>query len=95
MWGLYTDTGTHDIQNVSVTSSERTGEPQVFGDFVTGTSATGALVIVYSDELTRYHLAPRGGSWRLDTTIPNLPSGTYKVSVFTIEEDGLPFERVS
>ena len=86
--------GTHDIQNVSVTSYKQTGEVHVCGVFVTGTSATGALIMIYSNELTRYHLAPRGDNGRLDTAIPNLPGGAYKVSVFTIEENGLPFERV-
>ena len=81
---------------MSVTSSTVTGEIHIFGDFITGTSVAGpgALVITYSNELTRYHLAPRGGNGRLDTTVPNLPGGTYKVSVFTIEENGVPFERV-
>ena len=88
------DTGTHDIQNVSITPFQQTGEVQVFGDFVTGTSATSALLIIYSNELTRYHLALCGDNGRLDTTIPNLPGGTYKVSVFTIEENDLPFGRV-
>ena len=87
-------TGTHDIQNLSVTLFQQTGEVQVFGDFVTGTSATGVLVIIYSNELTRYHLAPRGGYSRLDTTVPSLPNGVYKVSVFTVDENGIPFERV-
>ena len=84
--------GTHDIQNVSRTSLQ-SGEIQVSGDFVDGTSATGALVIVYSDELTRYHLAPRGPSGRFDAIIADLPRGEYRVSVFTMEENGLPFER--
>ena len=93
-WCYLTDTGTHDIQNVSVTLFQQTGEVQVFGDFVTGTSAAGALVIIYSNELTRYHVAPRGDNGRLNTTVSNLPSGAYKVSVFTIEQNGVPFERV-
>ena len=87
-------TGTHDIQNVSVTLLQQMSKVQVFGDYVTGISATGALLVIYSDELTRYHLAPRGGNGRLDTTIPSLPIGAYKLSVFTVEENGVPFGRV-
>ena len=79
---------------MSITLVQETGEVEVFGDFVTGTSATGALVMIYSDELTRYHLAPHRDNRRLDTTVQNLPAGRYKVSVFTIEETGLPFGRI-
>ena len=84
--------GTHDIQNVTL-SPLQPGEIIISGDFVEGTNATGALVIIYSDELTRYHLAPCGPSGRFEAIVADLPSGEYRVSVFTVEENGLPFER--
>ena len=44
---LYHITGTHDIQNVTV-SSPLPGQIRVTGDLVDGSNATGMLLILYS-----------------------------------------------
>ena len=45
--GKYCITGTHDIQNVHV-SSPLPGQIKVTGDFVDGSTVTGVMLIVYS-----------------------------------------------
>ena len=77
-------------------SSLQPGEIEISGDFVEGTNATGALVIVYSqtDGRTHYHLAPRAQSKRLEARVVADLRGAYMVSIFTMQENGLPFERV-
>ena len=44
---IINDIGTHDIQNISVSSSQP-GEVRVTGDFIDGSTATGVLLILYS-----------------------------------------------
>lgn len=89
--------GTHDAQNITV-SSPRPGEIRITGNFIDGATATGLLVIVYS--LTNgsdvyYHGHTIGEDEQVfDTVIEDLAGGDYGVSVFVIEENGLPFERV-
>ena len=59
------------------------------GDFIDGSTATGLLIIIYSlTNDTNVHYIT-GGS------ISGLAGGVYKTSVFVVEENGLPFERVA
>ena len=91
--------GTHDIQNISVTSPQP-GEVRVTGDFIEGSTATGLLIIIYSltnDSDVQYIT---GGSTlqqprNVHVSVPGLASGEYGISVFVVEENGLPFERVA
>ena len=53
--------GTHDIQNISVTSPQP-GEVRVTGDFIDGSTATGLLTIVISTSEIFYHLIERGSN---------------------------------
>ena len=67
------------------------------GDFINGSSATSILIIIYSTDnrnnvyYTISSLSTEGET--LMTNISGLASGLYNVSVFVLEENGLPFNR--
>ena len=85
---FHTFPGTHDIQNISVTSPQP-GDVRVTGDFIDGSTATGLLIIIYSlTNDTNVHYIVGGHN-------SGLAGGEYKTSVFVVEENGLPFERVA
>ena len=65
---------------------------RVTGRFVEGSPATGVLVIVSGDSGVIYYIGSRNDS---EVTIPGLAGGEYTVSVFVVEENGLPFERAA
>ena len=73
-------------------SSSSPGEIGVTGDFIPGSSAIGILIVVYSaDNRINYHFIHRF-SIRM-SFLTDLPRGQYKVSVFVMEGNGLPFTR--
>ena len=58
MW--FSDSGTHDAQNVSITTTGSPGQVRVTADLIFGSTAIGLLIIIYSltDDLdTHYHFA--------------------------------------
>ena len=70
------------------------------GDFIDGSTATGLLIIIYS--LTNdsdVHYITRGSMSQqprnVHVSVPGLAGGEYGISVFVVEENGLPFERVA
>ena len=78
------------------------GEVRVTGDFIDGSTATGLLIIIYS--LTSYsgvhYISEDTGSMlqqprNVHISVPDLAGGEYSISVFVVEENGLPFERVA
>lgn len=93
---LVSDTGTHDIQNISITST-RPGEIRVTGDFIDGSTAAGILVVVSGIDLEiGYNLILRkSGELQLEGSVSGLIGGEYNNSIFVVEEDGLPFRRVA
>ena len=85
--------GSHGFQNVTVSSSSP-GEVSVTGDFISGSSAIGILSVVYSPDNESniyYQFIPHSDIPM--TIMSNLPDGQYKVSVFVVEENGLPFNK--
>ena len=84
--------GTFAVQNVSV-SSGAPGELHVTANFLTNTSAIGMLAIVYSIENDSdiHYAETRLPQTAIDLT--GLSGSAYSTSVFTIEENGLPFNR--
>ena len=65
------------------------------GDFIPGSLAIGILIVVYSadDESNiDYHFIHHSNV-HTTTSMTNVPSGQYKVSVFVVEGNGLPFNR--
>ena len=79
-------------------SSSNPGQVRITGDFIDGATATGLLVIAYSlmnDSDIHYQGHTIGEHEQMfDTVIEELTGGGYGVSVFVVEEDGLPYERV-
>ena len=76
---------------MSVTT--KSGEIRVIGIFVDGSTATGALIIVYSltnDSDVRY--ITTGLEQRIDVNVRDLHGSIYGVSAFVLE-DGVPFNR--
>ena len=89
--------GTHDIQNISVTSPQP-GEVRVTGDFIDGSTATGLLIIIYSltnDSDVHYITGGSILQKSVDINVTALLGGNYSISVFVVEENELPFERVA
>ena len=90
--------GTHDIQNVSV-SSPIPDQVSVTGEFIQGSRATGVLITAVSETGLEHHLISRNDSGNgIDGVISGLPGDQYTmlpVSVFVVSEDGLPFERTA
>ena len=66
------------------------------GDFIPGSSAIGILIVIYwadnDSNMIKYHFVHRSNI-RRTIAMTNLPRGQYKVSVFVVEENGLPFSR--
>ena len=83
-------TGTHDLQNNSVTSP-LPGIIRVTGNFIQGATATGVLMILYrrTDSHVLYKLTPRrlGKGYAL-VNITGVDSGTYDVFVYAVEGNG-------
>ena len=66
------------------------------GSFTDDSTATAILVIVIGDSEVIYHKASRDGTDKIkETFITGLADGEYSISVFVVEENGLPFERVA
>ena len=86
--------GTHDIQNV-VASSQLPGQISVTGELISGATATGVLVVVYSltnsEDIHYLAKQPEGNSIGLDVT--GLTGAEYGVSTFALE-NGLPLPSV-
>jgi hypothetical protein len=65
----------------------------VTGDFIPGSSVIGILIVIYSadnESNIDYHFIHHSNV-RTTTSMSSLPSGQYKVSVFVVEGNGLPF----
>ena len=70
------------------------------GDFIDGSTATGLLIIIYSlTNDSNVHYITRGSTSQqprnVHVSVPGLAGGEYGISVFVVEENGLPFERVA
>ena len=77
-------------------SSPSPGLIRVTGDFINGSSTSSILVIIYStDNRNDVYYTISSLSTEGETLVTNigLPSGPYNVSVFVLEENGLPFNR--
>ena len=79
-----------------MSSSLNPGELRVTGTLTNDPTATGVLVIVSSESEVIYHKATREGSDEIiEAVISSLAGGEYSVSVFVVEDNGLPFGRVA
>ena len=89
--------GTHDIQNVFVGSS-LPGQISVTSDVISGATATGVLVIVYSlsnfdDDDNVHYIAKQNEGNRISLDVTGLTGIEYGVSTFALE-NGLPLPGV-
>ena len=96
---LHNVLGTHDIQNISVTSTQP-GGIRVTGDFIEGSTAAGVLVIIYnpSDSNSNaplYIQSSVSEGRNVTVDIGGLAIGRFGLSAFVVLEDGLPFTNVA
>ena len=84
--------GTHGIQNVSV-YSPLPGEIEVNGCLIHGSNGVGALVIVYSSRRVYHSFSTPPNQCVIVAKVSGLVRGHYQVSLFMVEEGGLPFNR--
>ena len=91
--------GTHLLQNVSLSLTSQRGEISVSCDFVnvSGLLPSGFMAIAYGSNVNiSYEIAMRSPEeLNTEMTLSNLevPESQYRISVFSIEENGLPFKR--
>ena len=87
--------GTHDIQNVSITPVSH--GISITGHYIESSSAVGVLAIAYSttgENEIQYKFASRPNDQSKPVTIlRGLSIGDYQVSLFVVDEGGLPFNR--
>ena len=88
---IFRPSGTHDIQNISV-SSPLPGQVRVTGDFIEGSTATGVLSIIYSraNDSNVHYIS--SNTHNVDISMTGLSGTEYEISTYTLE-DGLPFPR--
>ena len=90
--------GTYEVQNISV-ASPHPGELEVTGDLIGGLSATSVLVVLYlitnhSESADVYYVSRESHQQGIEAAV-NVIGGIYGVSVFILEENGLPHPRVA
>ena len=88
--------GTYDLQNV-VAISQLPGQISVTGELISGATATGVLVVVYSlnsssSQDIHYIAKPAKGD-RISLNVTGLTGADYGVSTFALE-NGLPLPSV-
>ena len=86
--------GTYDLQNV-VAISQLPGQISVTGELISGATATGVLVVVYSltnSEDIHYIIEQAKGD-RISLNVTGLTGAEYGVSTFALE-NGLPLPSV-
>ena len=76
-------------------SSGAPGELYVTASFLTNTSAVGMLAIVYSTENDSNIHYTEARLPQTEIHLTGLSGSAYSTSVFTIEENGLPFNRTA
>ena len=67
----------------------------VNGNFTNDSTVTGILIVVIGHSDVYYSKATRDGDSVQYRIITGLPGGSYNISIFVMEENGLPFERVA
>ena len=81
--------GTHDVQDVSITSPFP-GVIRVTGHFIKGSTATGVMIAILNISEINFHLLIRDEhQLELNDTISSVESGEHTVSTFVVDENGL------
>ena len=71
------------------------GELRVTSDFISNTSAVGMLAIVYSNKNDSDIHYTEARLLQTEIHLTGLSGSTYSISVFILEENGLPFIRAA
>ena len=89
---MLTITGTHDIQNTTVTvDSTQQSAIEISAGFIPGSRSKGFLAMAHSDVDINFVVAKRvGNQSTASASMINLKQTNYSISLFTIEENGLP-----
>ena len=89
--------GTHDIQRISI-ASPLPNIIRIAGEFIRGSSSIGVVVVTFPLDLQlglSYRFIPRESTTSLRVENIRVPGGDYSISVFVVEESGLPFTRTA
>lgn len=86
----YFYTGTHDVQNITVQAVR--DQIHFNYSYASGSYAKGLLAIAHSKENFNCVVVERENSQR-PTIIDTLDAGTYYVSVFVVDQQGIPLNR--
>ena len=89
--------GTHDVQHISIVSP-LPNIVRITGDFIRGSTSIGVLAIIISSDPQLnpfYRFIHCANTTSLHNEDIRVPSGDYGMSVFVIEESGLPFARTA
>ena len=76
-------------------NSSSPGVITVAGNFIPGSRTNVILVIIYSETLgdVHYMFSSQSVEDKIVANIRGLPRGVFNVSVFVVEDNGLPFNR--
>ena len=101
------NTGTHELQNIRADTTSEAGEIVVSGQFIDAAlpdngRATGFIAIAYNTESEdrlsikpHYGIARRANrqQFNVEVIISNLSESNYRVSVFSLQQNGVPFNK--
>ena len=86
--------GTHDIQNVSV-SSPQPDQVRVTGHIIQGSTISDVLLVINCTDKDPIEHRIQKLDRVLDSVVSGIPVGQCTVSVFIIDRDGEPFGRAA
>ena len=87
--------GTHDVQHVSIVSP-LPNILKITGAFIRGSTSIGVLAVMVPIDTQLdpiYRFITRESTTSLGVEDNRVPGGDYSISVFVVEESGLPFTR--
>lgn len=89
--------GTHLLQNITITPTSNGSEILISADFInTSDTAIGFMAIAYTRPEARnlYWIANRPlGELHAQVTLSYFLEDQYRISIFSLQDNGLPFTR--
>ena len=89
--------GTHDVQHISIVSP-LPNILKITGEFIRGSTSIGVLAVMVPIDTKLdpvYRFITRQSTTSLGVEDIRVSGGDYSISVFVIEESGLPFARTA
>ena len=89
--------GTHDIQHTYIVSP-LPNILRITGEFIRGSTSIGVLAVMFPFDLQLdpiYRFIPRKSTTSLQVEDIHVQGDDYSISVFVVEESGLPFVRTA